>query len=431
MKSKRNKKPLPRQEDLVSLFNFNPNPVVGIDNLGRVAFANPASKKALQKSAAGFDPAFFVPRDIKVILRGLKKDKKRQFRREITVGENIFSQTLQYCPELKLLLLFATDITQCLKTKKALSEIKQKLEKRLRKSVKLNELNRSIMDNAPISIITTDNKGNIISKNKYYENFSRIDRKRNGNIFKGEFFIREKLVDDYRKLLTHGITVRRENCYEQNKEGEDKYLKIMAVPLKDRKGKIKGALSMAIDNTETILLQNNLLESYNHAGVVNRRVALLRDMDKLFEALSDRKKVVAESVLSLLANTFAATFALLFAVESEGDSELQSLCSVGIKKQRKNNIKIIEQNVSAILSELKDDKLPIKGFFSDFKFISPELETKAEYFRILPVVWENKLRAIIFLGQAEKNELDSQEAEFLEVFFSHASMLLVQAKLLT
>lgn len=125
---------------------------------------------------------------------------------------------------------------------------------------RLSELNSKILNNAPISIITVDKAGNITSANKYFENFSKSKEYRNHNIFASEFFIREGLVEDYRKLLAYGTVVRRENCYEKNSRGEDKYLKIIAVPLKDQHGEIEGALSMAIDNTEAVLFKNRLEE---------------------------------------------------------------------------------------------------------------------------------------------------------------------------
>lgn len=125
---------------------------------------------------------------------------------------------------------------------------------------KLSEINSRILDNAPLSIITINKYGDITSANKYFENFSKTDKSHTHNIFQSAFFERENLLADYRKLLLDGTIVRRENCYEKNSRGEDKYLKIIAVPLKDHNGQIEGALSMAVDNTETVLYKNKLME---------------------------------------------------------------------------------------------------------------------------------------------------------------------------
>ena len=141
---------------------------------------------------------------------------------------------------------------------------------------KSNELNKRILDSAPISIITIDKKGYITSANEYYHNFSGTKSYRNHNVFTSKFFIREKLTEDYKKLLTEGTPVRKENCYERNSKGEDKYLKIIAVPLRDKEGNIDGALSMAVDNTEVVLFKNKLEELNRHleARVWQRTVSL-------------------------------------------------------------------------------------------------------------------------------------------------------------
>jgi signal transduction histidine kinase len=160
----------------------------------------------------------------------------------------------------------------------------------------LADFNKRIMDNAPVSIITINREGYITSANKYFKTFSRTKDFHKDNIFSSEFFIREKLVDDYRKLLTEGVVIRRENCYEKNSKGEDKYLKIIAVPLFDKAGKIDGALSMAIDNTEAYIFRNEL-EKLNHElekMVAARTLELNKANDDLEEVLKLKSMFMAD-----------------------------------------------------------------------------------------------------------------------------------------
>ncbi|MDP2708554.1 MAG: response regulator [bacterium] len=125
-------------------------------------------------------------------------------------------------------------------------------------SKKLAELNRRIMDNIPVSIMTINRRGEVTSVNKYFYIFSNSGDFRGLNIFKSDFFIRENLDSDFHRLLERGETIRRENCHEKNIYGEDKYLTIVAVPLRDAHGNIDGAVSMASDNTEAVLYKNEL-----------------------------------------------------------------------------------------------------------------------------------------------------------------------------
>ena len=165
-----------------------------------------------------------------------------------------------------------------------------------RKNKELIDFNKRIMDNAPVSIITIDKEGYITFANKYYRNFSRTKDFRRDNIFSSEFFIREGLVDDYRKLLTKGKTVRIESCYEKNSKGEDKYLKIIAVPLFDKDGKIDGALSMAIDNTEAVLFRNELqkLNESLENKVAARTLQLNKVNNELAEVLKLKSMFMAD-----------------------------------------------------------------------------------------------------------------------------------------
>ena len=124
-----------------------------------------------------------------------------------------------------------------------------------------DKLNRVVLDNIPVSVITIDERGYITSANRYFKNFSSIKDYRNHNIFNSDFFIRENLVEDYKKLLTVGGVVRRDHCHEINSLGEHKYMKITAVPLKDKKGKIIGIISLASDNTEATIYKKKLENS--------------------------------------------------------------------------------------------------------------------------------------------------------------------------
>lgn len=130
-------------------------------------------------------------------------------------------------------------------------------------AIEVDALNKSIMDYAPMSIITINKDGFITSANKYFKQVSKTQKFKNHNVFTTEFFIRESLVDDYKNLLANGTIVRRERCYEQNSKGEDKYLKIIAAPIYDINGNIDGALSMALDNTEEVVSKNNLIDLNN------------------------------------------------------------------------------------------------------------------------------------------------------------------------
>lgn len=124
----------------------------------------------------------------------------------------------------------------------------------------LRKFSTIILDNVPVSIITIDNRGYITSANRYFKNFSRGGSAKNVNVFSDDFFVRENLAERYRKLLSRGVMFKRDDCYQLNSKGEDKYLNIIAVPFRNRKGEIQGAVSLASDNTDAVKYRNELLQ---------------------------------------------------------------------------------------------------------------------------------------------------------------------------
>jgi len=130
---------------------------------------------------------------------------------------------------------------------------------------KTNSLNQLIIDLAPISIITIDKNGFITFANKYYKQISVNRSPLNKNIFKMPFFIREGLCLDYKKLLEDGTPFQKQNC--ASIDGSE-YINIIAVPIKDENGEVTGAISMAVNVTETVRAKLQLAKL--NAGLENK-----------------------------------------------------------------------------------------------------------------------------------------------------------------
>jgi len=166
-----------------------------------------------------------------------------------------------------------------------------------KKEIIRGKINQKIMDNIPVSIVTIDKEGNMVSANKYYSNFSKSKDFHGNNIFTGKFFQRENLIEDYKKLLSDGTMVKRDHLFERNDKGEDKYLKITAIPLLDKEGNIEGALSMAQDNTESVLLQKQLqLLNEELEKKVARRTAQLDAANKEIVKVLELKSMFVADV---------------------------------------------------------------------------------------------------------------------------------------
>jgi len=122
----------------------------------------------------------------------------------------------------------------------------------------LTDFNIRLVDSAPMSIMVIDKNGFIAFTNEYFKNFSKSEVSLYRNIFKVPFFVKEGLVPGYKRLLKDGTPLVREYCRTKNYLGETKFINIVAFPLKDSSGNIRGALSMALDATGAVLARAEL-----------------------------------------------------------------------------------------------------------------------------------------------------------------------------
>jgi two-component system phosphate regulon sensor histidine kinase PhoR len=151
------------------------------------------------------------------------------------------------------------------------------------KQIYLKKFEKIIFDNFPGGIIIINKNGNIISANKIYKDYFNITD--HENIFENMFYIEKDLNEDFKKLLSKGISFKREGCHAVNPQGESKYLKIIAFPLIDENDDIKGAISLFIDNTESYVFKNKLMElNGDIEEIVNQRT---EELDKVNEELKN------------------------------------------------------------------------------------------------------------------------------------------------
>ena len=170
-----------------------------------------------------------------------------------------------------------------------------KSDSKIENICQLNEVNQRIIDSAPLSIIITDKKGNIIFVNEYFKRFS--DSPALGrNIFKMPFFIKQDLCPLYKKLLADGTPVRKEGC-PNIVFGDMRYVNIVAVALKNDSEGIDGALSMAIDVTETVSAKNDLqeLNAELERRVESRTKELFESNIKLAKSLESKVQFIADA----------------------------------------------------------------------------------------------------------------------------------------
>src|SRR5208283_1534505 len=101
-------------EHVASLLELNPNPVIEVDYSGKITFSNPATEKALEKLGLTMgDVTFFLPADLNVILKNPEKEEgESSFYREVSIKDRIFEETISLAAQLRVVRIYAHDITE-------------------------------------------------------------------------------------------------------------------------------------------------------------------------------------------------------------------------------------------------------------------------------------------------------------------------------
>ncbi len=141
-----------------------------------------------------------------------------------------------------------------------------------------------ILDNIPVSIVTMDREGYILFANKYFKKFHKIKDCKGHNLYTDKFFMKENLVEGFKKLFAEGGILRKDNYHEVDNKGIDKYFKLLAVPFKNTSGEVVGIISLATDDTEAVMFKNKLIDFNNNLEKTIK--ARTEELDRANEELS-------------------------------------------------------------------------------------------------------------------------------------------------
>ena len=114
-------------EHLASFPELNPNPVIETDLKGQVIFCNTATMRILKNLNAPEDIRLFLPPDLAEMIKKLEQGDEGQYvSHEVEINGRVFAESIIYYAYLKLVRIYAQDITK-----------RKRAEEKLRESEKL------------------------------------------------------------------------------------------------------------------------------------------------------------------------------------------------------------------------------------------------------------------------------------------------------
>lgn len=91
---------------------LNPNPVLEVDKTGAVSFCNPSALRVLEQQKQSAQVRLFIPADWPAIVSELDRWPTEVIRREVTIGELMFAESIHLAQGFGTIRIFAIDITE-------------------------------------------------------------------------------------------------------------------------------------------------------------------------------------------------------------------------------------------------------------------------------------------------------------------------------
>ncbi len=111
---------------LASFPKLDPNPILEVDNAGKIAYYNLAAQETLKRLGVNEMEAF-LPEDLPEILHAARKGGVTQFYREKGIAGALFGEFIHFVPHYNVMRLYPTDITVRRRAENDLRESEQQL----------------------------------------------------------------------------------------------------------------------------------------------------------------------------------------------------------------------------------------------------------------------------------------------------------------
>jgi PAS domain S-box-containing protein len=318
---------------------------------------------------------------------------------------------------LVVLALVASSFLYC-RGQKSVRE-RMELEKELQKR---KEEYEKIVENVPVSILTLDKGGRVDSVNPYFDELAGKPGQKNlgRRIFDFSFLKNsEELYEKYKNLLELGQPFCFLNYpHVFSKEPPQiKYLNLWAVPLKDKNGKIEGAISIAQDNTE-------MFRALEGLKVRARQLYLLSQTSRAINSILDLREVLWLILRNAVKLTNAVSGAILL-FENEDDLVMKEAYNMPPGWQ---NISVkVGQGLCGHAAFIRQPYFSNDVKNDPYYMGEPEIENiKSEM--AMPILLEKKIIGIIKIDSDEFGRFKDEDVELMTTLANNAAVAIANSQ---
>jgi len=154
-------------------------------------------------------------------------------------------------------------------------------------------------------------------------------------------------------------------------------------------------------------------------GMVNRKISLLLELEDSMKRKRGRQEI-ANFMLDSAMTIAGAVMGIFY--ECSGGGTFRAVSSKGLDQGIEDRVRTVSISGASFIEKLSRDKKRVNSpvEFDRSGTLGGNLDIS--YFVALPIFKEDSCGGFIFLGFSDRNSMDVQELEFLDVFSRNASI---------
>lgn len=174
-------------------------------------------------------------------------------------------------------------------------------------------------------------------------------------------------------------------------------------------------------------MEMRMKESYEYMGIINRKISILLELEESFKDKKNKQEVL-DYILNSAINISRAKIGMVYVIV--GKNHFNLLSSLGISKENRGKLQMLSVGSAGFIGKLIDECKRLNGPCSFNRADCFDDNLKMSYFVALPLLKNGSCRGFLYLGFDDRESMDSQELEFLDVFSKHVSTALVDFKVI-